>query len=104
MCFVHPDHRRRGAGHLLVEWGTKKADEMGVEMFVESTEDGKPLYDRHGLVSMNELTLKPSNPNPGDEWKSLEKELGPMHMYFMWRPVGGRYEEGKTIIPWKTQS
>ncbi|MCJ1465021.1 hypothetical protein MMC07_003636 [Pseudocyphellaria aurata] len=104
MCFVHPDHRRRGAGHLLVEWGIKKADEMGVELFVESTDDGKPLYDRHGLVTMNEMILKPSKPNPGDEWKSVEKELGPMRLHFMWRPVGGKYEEGKTIVPWETQS
>ncbi|MCJ1261563.1 hypothetical protein MMC22_001428 [Lobaria immixta] len=103
-CFVHPDHRRRGVGSLLVEWGTKKADEMGVEMFVESTVQGEPLYKRHGFANMNDFNLKPSNPNPGEEWKRLEKELGPMHGYFMWRPIGGKYEEGTTIIPWKTQT
>lgn len=101
MCFVDPDHRRRGAGSLLVEWGTNKADEMGVEAFVESTDIGKPLYDRHGFASMNDYTLKPSKPDPGAEWTALEKELGPMHGHFMWRPKGGNYEEGKTIVPWE---
>lgn len=104
MCFVHPDHRRRGVGNLLVGWGIKKADEMGVESFVESTVNGEPLYKRHGFANMNDFNLKPSHPNPGEEWKRLEKELGPMHGYFMWRPIGGKYEEGTTIIPWNTQT
>ncbi|MCJ1426386.1 hypothetical protein MMC29_004289 [Sticta canariensis] len=103
MCFVDPDHRRRGVGSLLVEWGTRKADEMGVEAFIEATDIGKPLYDRHGFTSMNEYTLKPSKPDPGEEWKKLEEELGPMHGHFMWRPAGGHYEEGKTIVPWERQ-
>ena len=91
-----------GAGNLLVEWGTKKADEMGVEAFVESTAIGVPLYEKHGFAMMNEFDLNPTNPNPGDEWKRLAKELLPMHGYFMWRPIGGKYEEGKTVVPWET--
>lgn len=103
MCFVHPDHRRRGAASLLVEWGTKKADEMGVEAFIESTDDGKPLYERYGFANMNEFYLKPTKPDPGEDWKKLEKDLGSIHGYFMWRPIGGKYEAGKTVIPWQTQ-
>ena len=57
----------------------------------------------HGFASMNEYTLKPSKPDPGEEWKKLEEELGPMHGHFMWRPAGGHYEEGKTIVPWERQ-
>jgi GNAT superfamily N-acetyltransferase len=26
---VDPKHQRRGAGRMLVQWGTKKADELG---------------------------------------------------------------------------
>lgn len=104
MCFVHPDHRRRGVGSLLVEWGTKKADEMGVEAFIEATVNAEPLYKRHGFATMNEFKLKPCKSNPGEEWTRLEKEIGPIHGYFMWRPIGGKYEEGKTVIPWQTSS
>ena len=29
---VDPKHHYRGAGRMLVQWGTKKADEMDVEV------------------------------------------------------------------------
>ncbi len=87
-----------------MEWGTKKADELGVEAFIEATEDGKPLYLNHGFVVTNEFELKPTTPNPTEAWQALEKQLLPMHGYFMWRPIGGKYEEGTTIIPWKTNA
>lgn len=103
ICFVHPDHRRRGAGTLLVKWGLEKADEMNLECFVESTDDGKPLYERLGFANMNEFELNPTIPNPGQVWKETAEKLLPMHAYFMWRPIGGHYEEGKTVIPWKTE-
>lgn len=100
ICFVHPEHRRRGAASKLVEWGTNTADELGVESFVESTEDGRPLYLRHGFHVTNEFDLAPKKENPGEEWKKLDKKLRPMHGYFMWRPIRGEYEDGKTAIPW----
>ncbi|KAI9881207.1 MAG: hypothetical protein M1830_007185 [Pleopsidium flavum] len=104
MCFVHPEHRRRGAGSLLTEWGIRKADEMGVEAFVESTDDGKPVYAQHGFAVMNDFDINPTIPDPSEEWKKLQKELLPMHGYFMWRPIGGNYERGKSVIPWQTKS
>jgi GNAT superfamily N-acetyltransferase len=30
LCFTAPQYQGKGAGRLLVEWGTKRADEMGV--------------------------------------------------------------------------
>ncbi|MCJ1347266.1 hypothetical protein MMC31_005488, partial [Peltigera leucophlebia] len=87
ICFVHPEHRRRGAASKLVKWGTNTADELGVESFVESTEDGRPLYLRHGFHVTNEFDLAPKKENPGEEWKKLDKKLRPMHGYFMWRPI-----------------
>ncbi|KIM96780.1 hypothetical protein OIDMADRAFT_131423 [Oidiodendron maius Zn] len=48
-CFVLPSYRHRSAASLMMEWGTKKADEMGLESFVESTEDGRRLYGAHGF-------------------------------------------------------
>lgn len=101
ICFVHPNHRRRGAGSKLIAWGTNKADELGVESFVEATEDGRPSYLRHGFHITNEFDLAPKKENPGEEWKKLDKKLRPMHGYFMWRPIRGEYEEGKTAIPWE---
>lgn len=40
---IDPKHQRRGVGGKLVEWGTRKADELGVEGVVESSVFGKGL-------------------------------------------------------------
>ena len=79
----HPDYRRFGAGDLVVQWGTNRAHEMGVEAFVESTELAKPLYAKHGFVLIDNRELKPIDPSPSEEWKRLERELLPLSYYFM---------------------
>ena len=89
---------------MELDWGTKRADEMGVEAFVESTELAKPLYVKHGFVLIDYRTLKPTDPNSSEEWRRLERELLPMNYHFMWRPIGGRYENGRTVIPWETKA
>lgn len=103
LCFVHPSHRRRGAGRLLVEWGTKKADELGVEAFVESTPDGRPLYESCGFVTMNGFELKPTLPEETEELKKLQRDLH-FSGYFLWRPVRGVFEKGKTVVPWEKKA
>ncbi|MCJ1421309.1 hypothetical protein MMC32_007672 [Xylographa parallela] len=104
ICFVRPGYRRRGVGNMLVEWGTKKADEMHLEAFVEATNDGRPLYARHGFHFMNLLLLDAKMVDePSEQWKSLAKELQlPMVVHVMWRPIGGKFIDGETVIPWKT--
>lgn len=77
---------------------------MGVEAFIESTDDGMPLYAKHGFEVMNEFNLNPVVPDPSNEWKRLQEGILPLHGYFMWRPVGGKYVDGKTIIPWETKA
>ena len=99
--FVHPNHRRRGAGALMMKWGMDKAKEMNVETFVEATDPGKPLYEKFGLRVMYVAHLDGNNPDASDEWRKMASELLPMHYYFMWKPAEGVYEEGKTVVPWE---
>ncbi|KAL8946892.1 MAG: hypothetical protein Q9222_006771 [Ikaeria aurantiellina] len=103
LCFVRPSYRRRGVGKMLVEWGTKKADDMGIESFVESTLSGKPLYESCGYVSTDAFELNPTPPEDTPELRKLQQDLI-FTGYFMWRPVGGGFVEGKTVIPWKETS
>ena len=44
-----PKYQRRGAGNLLVEWGAKRADEDGLMAYLEATDEGRQLYERHGF-------------------------------------------------------
>jgi GNAT superfamily N-acetyltransferase len=50
-------HERRGAGSLLVKWGCDRADEAGVEAYLEASEIGAPMYARHGFVALPEMVL-----------------------------------------------
>ncbi|KAF2033878.1 hypothetical protein EK21DRAFT_108668 [Setomelanomma holmii] len=45
-----PAHHRRGAGQILIEWGTKQADKAQLPSFLESTLVGRPLYTRMGFT------------------------------------------------------
>jgi GNAT superfamily N-acetyltransferase len=47
---VHPEHQRRGLGALQLKWGLEKADEMGVQAYLESSPKGKGLYAKYGFV------------------------------------------------------
>jgi GNAT superfamily N-acetyltransferase len=53
-------HERKGAGSMLLRWGCEKADEAGVEAYLDASAIGAPLYARHGFVAkgMSELDLR----------------------------------------------
>jgi len=38
-----------------MEWGLKKADELGFESYLDATNVGIPLYETHGFVKAAEL-------------------------------------------------
>ena len=59
ICFVEPQYRRQGASRRLVQWSTDKADEIGLEAFVKSINDGKHFHAKHGFDYINELILDP---------------------------------------------
>ncbi|KAH7378239.1 hypothetical protein BKA66DRAFT_147710 [Pyrenochaeta sp. MPI-SDFR-AT-0127] len=52
-----PNHERRGAGSMLVRWGCEKADEAGVEAYLEASPMGAPMYARHGFQPTKEVEL-----------------------------------------------
>lgn len=54
-----PEHERKGAGRLLLRWGCERADQEGLDCFLDATEAGKPLYERFGFVvqKVNALDL-----------------------------------------------
>jgi GNAT superfamily N-acetyltransferase len=54
MLITDPAHHRRGAGALLVRWGTDQADKNNLPSFLEASEAGKALYARLGFVAEHE--------------------------------------------------
>ena len=58
ICFCNPTHHRRGAGTQLVQWGVKRADEMGVHAFVDASLTGRRLYEQNGFRVTEHIRLK----------------------------------------------
>ncbi|KAH8891974.1 putative GNAT family acetyltransferase [Thozetella sp. PMI_491] len=54
---VDPQHRRRGVGKLLLEWGMQKAAAAGKDCFLMSTPAGRPLYAAAGFEEIGRLDL-----------------------------------------------
>ncbi|KUJ19902.1 uncharacterized protein LY89DRAFT_772535 [Mollisia scopiformis] len=51
IIYTHPEYRRKGIADMVMDWGIKKADEMGVEMWLDATIYSLPFYEKHGFKS-----------------------------------------------------
>ncbi|MCJ1312464.1 hypothetical protein MMC25_006138 [Agyrium rufum] len=78
IMFTHPAYRRKGAGTMLMKWGTELADELGLESWVQATPLGKALYLHFGYEVVKELLLVPDvdEGEKSDEWRRLERRFG----------------------------
>ena len=86
---------------MMMRWGTKKADDMGLDAFVEATDEGLLLYRAAGFVPVDDIWVDAHTETPSEEWQRLRERLKlPMHGTFMWRPPGGNHEKGVTVLPW----
>ena len=62
---------------MLVEWGVGKADEMGVEAFVEGSRFGRHLYEQYGFQVTEFVVIQ------HERWPSKR----PATFFFMHRPA-----------------
>lgn len=73
-----------------MKWGIEKSDELGLDAFVESTEDGRGFYEAHGFEVFDEFYLDATTDSPSEEFTQKKEELKlPLHGFYMKRPVGG---------------
>lgn len=90
IIFTVPKYRRRGVGQQFMNWGMAKADELGYDLFLDSTPYGRPLYEANGLILVEENFNLPYTDNPDDAWKQVRERVGGFTFWLMWRPVGER--------------
>jgi GNAT superfamily N-acetyltransferase len=85
VCFTDPEYHRRGAGKMLVNWGTAKADELGIRAFVEASPEGRRLYESCGFEVVEEVELRGNDEEKGGrkEWEGY----GVADWIFMCRPA-----------------
>jgi ribosomal protein S18 acetylase RimI-like enzyme len=55
--YVRREYQRRGIGNMLVQWGVRKADELGLLAYTEATPAGLRLYLRHGFVEVDRMAV-----------------------------------------------
>ena len=86
LLFTHPDHRRKGIGSLIMQWGLDRADELGLESYIEATKEGKPCYEAFGFkaIDKNEFRARESTDR---ERKEVEKHLLPFEWWSMYKPA-----------------
>lgn len=62
---------------MIVDWGVKKADELGLETFVFAGLGGVvPIFEKAQYLMVDKTMLDMEIPNPSDEWKERQKQLG----------------------------
>ncbi|KAF2491930.1 acyl-CoA N-acyltransferase [Lophium mytilinum] len=54
---THPAHHRRGAGAILTQWGLERADNEGLETYLEASTMGQPLYEKYGFRPIKTLSF-----------------------------------------------
>ncbi|KAL1837286.1 hypothetical protein VTJ49DRAFT_4052 [Mycothermus thermophilus] len=50
-------HRRKGAGGLLVQWGLDKQKETGLNCYLQASEQGRRLYRHYGFQDMDTVVF-----------------------------------------------
>ena len=61
MLATQPFHQHKGAGTMLLEDILGDADDAGIECYLEATDTAKPLYERHGFVTIREIRFDPAS-------------------------------------------
>lgn len=108
IAFTRPEYRHRGVGHLFMKWGLEQADALGLETWLDASEYGAPLYERHGFrrILLNTLAPRPADAlseKEREEWAECEREILPISATVMWRPPYGEYVDGVTVRPWEAE-
>ncbi|KAI5290176.1 hypothetical protein KEM52_000543 [Ascosphaera acerosa] len=62
VAFTIPSARRTGVATRLLEWGVRRADELGLECYLEASSLGAPVYRKHGFVDGPVVLAEPVVP------------------------------------------
>lgn len=94
---VLPHFQRRGVGRTLMKQGLTRMDDLGLDRFIEATDTGKGLYAQHGYRSVQTVSINMVREHASDEWREMTENLMPVRCTAMWRPSGGKWEEGPNV-------
>ncbi|KAI0202608.1 acyl-CoA N-acyltransferase [Astrocystis sublimbata] len=92
IIFTHPSFRRKGVGQQFMNWGIEKSQEMHLDIYLDSTPYGRPLYEVNGFdyVEENPNVPVPEADELDEGWKEVQRKVSPFTFWLMRRPVSGR--------------
>lgn len=61
-----------------MNWGIKKADELGIDIFINSAEAAVSFYTKLGFIEVDSEDVDMTVPEPSEEWKEMEKKILPV--------------------------
>ncbi|KAI9722749.1 MAG: hypothetical protein M1828_004445 [Chrysothrix sp. TS-e1954] len=78
---TNPKYERRGCGKQLLEWGLSRADEASLEVYLDATPPGVPLYERNGfrLAGTREFDMRPYGGDFIHTTRSMVRPPPPVH-------------------------
>ncbi|KAL2048371.1 hypothetical protein N7G274_000282 [Stereocaulon virgatum] len=76
---------------------------LGLEAYVEASHLGRTVYESHGYVVMHIAERNFENVSSEKDWVRLVKDLQTKPVAVTWRPAGGRYVKGETVVSWEAQ-
>ncbi|KAF2468952.1 uncharacterized protein BDR25DRAFT_230843, partial [Lindgomyces ingoldianus] len=90
--------RHRGAGRMLIRWGTAKADELGIETVISSLPSARGAYEKCGFGPIELIPPDVEVEDPSPRWKELQND--DLTGWLMWRPIGRDFIVGEDKAPW----
>ena len=68
LLHTDPKHQRRGAASLLMKSGFRRADELNLPIYLESSPMAHAFYQKQGLKDIEQFSLGLSQFGGGDEF------------------------------------
>ena len=83
-----------------MEWGTRKADELGLEIFTEASPLGYQLYSKHGFRAQRIVDLTPpkQDDESDEEWILCRQLTKGFNCAVLKRPVNGDWADSQEYI------
>ena len=94
---------------MIIDFGLKKVGEMGLEAYSEVNQFSAPLSLKTGFIItewthtnfiLGESIDEEHDGVPGEVARRVQRALQAHLIAGVWRPGGGKYVEGETILPW----
>ena len=52
------EYRGRGLAGQMITWGIERADELGVQCYLDANPLGRPIYEKYGFRVVGDFTLE----------------------------------------------